>query len=71
MNGQERDCVGVGVHLLRHLQIFTALFLEHFPPDHIAELKHDLFYGGLSKWFKVMVAYLKASGNEKTYSDYL
>ena len=40
-------------------------------PDHITELKHDHFYSGLPKWFKVMVAYLKASTNEKTYSDYL
>ena len=29
------------------------------------------FYGGLPKWLKAMVAYLKASTNEKTYSDYL
>ena len=27
--------------------------------------------GRLPKWFKVMVAYLKASTDEKTYSDYL
>ena len=26
---------------------------------------------GLPKWFNVMVAYLKASGNEKMYLDYL
>ena len=48
-----------------------ASFPEHFPPDHIAELKHDHFYGGLPKWLKEMVAYLKASTNKKTYSDYL
>ena len=42
-----------------------------FPLDHIAELKHDHFYGGLPKWLKAMVAYLKASTNEKTYSNYL
>ena len=52
-------------------QILTVSFLEHFLPDHVAELRHDHFYGGLHKWFKVMVAYLKASSNEKTYSDYL
>ena len=34
-------------------------------------LKHDQFCSGLPKWFKVMVAYLKTSSNEKTYSDYL
>ena len=54
-----------------HLQILMATFPEHFPPDHIAELKWDHFYEGLPKWFKVMVAYLKASSNEKTYSYYL
>ena len=58
-----------GMHLLRHFQILTALFLEHFLPDQITKLKHDHFYSGLSKWFKVMVACLKASSNEKTYSD--
>ena len=57
--------------MLRHLQIPAASFLEHFPPDHIAELKHDHFYSGLPKWLKVVVTYLKASTNEKTYSDYL
>ena len=48
-----------------------ASFPEHFPLDHIAELKHDHFYNVLPKWLKAMVAYLKASTNEKTYSDYL
>ena len=48
-----------------------ASFPEHFPLDHIAELRHDHFYGGLPKWLKAMVTYLKASTNEKTYSDYL
>ena len=46
-------------------------FLECFPPDCTAELKHDHFYNGLPKWLKAMVAYLKASINEKTYSVYL
>ena len=58
------------MHLLRHLQIPSAAFLGCFLPDHIAKLKRDHFYGGLPKQFKVMVAYLKASGNEKMYSDY-
>ena len=37
----------------------------------MAELKQDHFYGGLPKQLKAMVAYLKASPQEKTYSDYL
>ena len=37
----------------------------------MAELKHDCFYGGLLKCLKAMVAYLKVSLQEKTYSDYL
>ena len=53
------------VSLFRHLQILMALFTEHFPLDHVAELKQDCFYGGLPKWFKAMVAYLKTSTNEK------
>ena len=48
-----------------------ASFLECSLPDHIAELKCEHFCGGLPKWFKVMVAYLKASSNEKIYLDYL
>ena len=60
-----------GMHLLRHLQIIMALFLECFLPDHVTELKHDHFYGGLPKWLKTMVAYLKARSDERMYSDYL
>ena len=60
-----------GVHLSRHLQVLAASFPEHFPPDHVAELKHDCFCGGLPKWLKAIVAYLKASPQEKMYSDYL
>ena len=39
-------------------------FPECFPPDHIAELKHDHLYGALAKWLKAIVAYLKDSANE-------
>ena len=38
-----------GVHLSRHLQILAASFLDHFPPDRVAELKRDCFYGRLPK----------------------
>ena len=37
----------------------------------MAELKWDCFYGGLPKWLKAVMPYLKATPNEKTYSDYL
>ena len=30
-----------------------------------------IFYGGLPKWLKAMVTYLKASTNEKMYSNHL
>ena len=69
--GEKETVSEWGVHLLRNLQILVAAFPEHFLPDHVAELKCDHFYGGLPKQLKVMVAYLKASANEKTYSDYL
>ena len=69
--GEKETVSDWGVHLLRHLQILMATFLECFPPDHIAELKHDCFYCGLPKWLKAMVAYLKASANEKMNSSYL
>ena len=56
---------------MRHLQILTTSFPECILPDCVAELKHDCLYNGLPKWLKAMVAYLKTSTNEKTYSDYL
>ena len=61
------DC---GVHLSRHLQILAASFPDCFPPDRVAELKRDCFYGRLPKWLKAMVAYLKAGPQVRTYSDY-
>ena len=60
-----------GVCLSRHLQILAASFPDHFPPDHIVELKRDHFYGGLPKCLKAMVAYLKVGPQVRTYSDYL
>ena len=60
-----------GVCLLRHLQILAAFFPNHFPPDHVVELKRDHFYGGLPKQLKVMVAYLKARPQVRMYSEYL
>ena len=38
-----------GIHLSRHLQVLAASFLNHFPPDCVAELKRDCFYGRLPK----------------------
>ena len=69
--GDKETVLDWGVCLSRHLQILMASFPEHFPPDHIAELKHDHFYGGLPKQLKAMVAYMKASTNKKMYCNYL
>ena len=69
--GEKQTVLGWGVHLSRHLQVLAALFPDRFLPDQVAELKWDHFYGGLPKWLKAMVAYLKATPNEKIYSDYL
>ena len=69
--GEEETVSDWGVCLSRHLQVLEASFLECFPLDHVTKLKHDHFYGGLPKRLKAMVAYLKASANEKMYSDYL
>ena len=60
-----------GIQLSRYLQVLAASFHEHFPTDHVAELKCDCFYGGLPKHLKAMVVFLKASPQERTYSDYL
>ena len=71
IDGQKGDNVRLGVYLSRHLQVLAASFPDRFPPDQVAELKQDHFYGRLPKWLKAMVAYLKATPNEKTYSYYL
>ena len=60
-----------GIHLSRHHQVLATLFPEHFPPDHMTKLKYDCFHGRLPKWLKALVAYLKVSPQEKTYSNYL
>ena len=60
-----------GVCLSRHLQVLATSFPDHFPPDHVAELKRDCFYGRLPKQLKAMVAYLKAGLQVRMYSDYL
>ena len=60
-----------GVCLSRHLQVLAASFPDCFPPDHVAELKRDHFYGRLPKQLKAMVAYLKVGPQVRTYSDYL
>ena len=46
-------------------------FQDHFPPDHVVELKRDHFYGRLPKQLKAMVAYLKVGPQVRMYSDYL
>ena len=46
----DKEIVSVwAIHLLRHLQVLAASFPDPFPPDHVAELKRDHFYGRLSK----------------------
>ena len=60
-----------GIRLSRHLQILAVSFPDRFPPDSVAELKRDRFYGRLPKRLKVMVAYLKVGPQVRTYSDYL
>ena len=47
--GEKETVSDWDVHLWRHLQVLAASFPECFPPDHIAELKCDHFYGGLPK----------------------
>ena len=66
----EKETVRVGGAPIEEPPNYHSL-PECFPLDNVAELKHDCFYSGLPKQLKVMVAYLKASANEKLYSDYL
>ena len=60
-----------GICLSRHLQILVASFPDCFPPDWVAELKRDCFYGRFCKQLKAMVVYLKVGPQVRTYSDYL
>ena len=60
-----------GVCLSWYLQILVASFPNWFPPECVAKLKRDWFYGRLLKRLKVMVAYLKVGPQLRTYSDYL
>ena len=60
-----------GVCLSRHLQVLATYFPDCFPPDQVAELKRDCFYGGLPKHLKAMVSYVKVGPQVRTYSDYL
>ena len=69
--GKKETVLDWGVHLSRHLQVLAASFPDRFPLDQVTELKQDHSYGGLPKLLKAIVAYLKATPNEKTYSDYL
>ena len=48
MDGKE-PVLHWGVHLLRHLQVLALSFPDCFPPDQVAELKRDHFYGRLPK----------------------
>ena len=41
-----------GVCLSQHLQILAASFPDRFPPESVAELKRDRFYGRLPKRLK-------------------
>ena len=60
-----------GVCLSRHLQVLAASFPDHIPPDCVAELKRDHFYGRLLKQLKAMITYLKVGLQVRTYSDNL
>ena len=60
-----------GICLSQYLQILAASFPNQFPPERVAELKRDHFYGRLPKRLKAMVAYLKVGPQVRTYSDYL
>ena len=59
-----------GVHFSQHLEILVASFPNRFPPERVAKLKRDRFYGRLPKRLKAMVAYLKVGPQVRTYSDY-
>ena len=69
--GVKETVLDWGVCLSRHLHVLAASFPERFPLDQVAELKQDHFFGVLPKWLKAVAAYLKATPNEKTYSDYI
>ena len=54
----KRQCV-MGCVPFQAPPILAASFPDSFLLDWVAELKQDHFYGGLPKWLKAMVAYIK------------
>ena len=71
MDGGQGNSVGLGHLSFKASPDLAASFPDHFPPDHVAELKRDFFYSGLPKQLKVMVAYLKVGLQVRMQSDYL
>ena len=54
-----------GICLSIHLHVLATSFPNHFPPNHVAELRQVCFYGRLPKQLKAMVACLKASPTKR------
>ena len=71
MDGGQGDHIGLGHLLIQTSPSFGCFLSQLVPLNHMAELKQGCFYGRLPKCLKAMVAYLKASPQEQTYSHYL
>ena len=56
----DRKLYWTGASVFQGISGFSSFLPWLLPPDQVAELKRDCFYGRLPKWLKVMVAYLKA-----------
>ena len=69
--GWQRDCIRLGCPPLKTSPNPSCFLPRLLPPEQVAELKRDHFYGGLPKCLKAMVAYLKARLQDRTYSDCL
>ena len=71
MYGRQGDCIRLRCLPVKTPPSFGCFLPQPLPPKQVAELKWDCFYGRLKKCLKAMVAFLKASPQEKIYSDYL
>ena len=71
MDGGQRNCIRLGCLPFRTSPGSGCFLSQPLSPWFMGELKRDHFYGRLPKWLKVIVAYLRAGLQVRTYSDYL
>ena len=60
-----------GVHLSQQVQILQSEYPGRIQPEHVEEMKHDLFYEVLNPTYQQMLAHKVDGENPAGYSDLL